>query len=648
MNSRAKKLVFLAALSALGGTAGADAPFVTLMPITDSNPGTDESARSNTAINSVSFKRQAIATVGDYQLVSYYHADGTLMVGRRKKSGTSWTDWYLRKTAFTSFNINDSHNTSTIAVDGDGFLHMAWGLHGNVMQYTRSNTSVLNDNAFTMFNDTVGNDNTNGVKANEIPLYNRPVTYPEFTNVPNSGDLIFAYRTDSSGNGEFQMSRWNNAGNTWAGIHTAYQPGNAPAAQPWIDNDFSGDSLPNVNAYHNGVVYDANGRMHVAWTWRTGGDSTTGFTDYQSNHNLMYAYSDNHGVDWRLTNGTLLQRSGIHDIDENNATPVLSIPDGSSLINQAGMTVDADNRPMVATWWAPNAAQGNHLRQYMLAWHDGTTWQKTAITSRNSENNNNRVPESQLNTYSMSRPIVVVDDENRALVVFRDYQRGNVVTVAYSLSPLRNDWQMLDLTTEDLGTWEPSYDVARWKNDGILSMYYQRIGSQTGVQASILEWNPAAYFNSLVNGGSGSFWNVDASGAWGGASVWTPGMPDGIAAIANFGGGGTAILDSRTITLDTTRTVGQLTFNNAFHSYTLAPGAVGSLLLSNGGAAATIGVTNGSHFITAPIAITAAGVSFNLNGGTSLLGVSGDISGAGDLSVSGGGTLIFSGTGGWA
>jgi hypothetical protein len=42
---------------------------------------------------------------------------------------------------------------------------------------------------------------------------------------------------------------------------------------------------------------------------------------YQTNHNIMYAYSDNGGIDWRRDSGVLYRRNGEHDIDEGNAVP---------------------------------------------------------------------------------------------------------------------------------------------------------------------------------------------------------------------------------------------------------------------------------------------------------------------------------------
>jgi hypothetical protein len=96
----------------------------------------------------------------------------------------------------------------------------------------------------------------------------------------------------------------------------------------------------------------------------------------------------------------------------------------------------------------------------------------------------------------MSRPIVMVDDENRVLVVYSDYQRGRGVTVAYSESAARDDWRLVDLSTNDnMRLWEPKYDLTRWERQGILSILYQPAGNGIGpTPVSILEWDARAYF----------------------------------------------------------------------------------------------------------------------------------------------------------
>ena len=452
-------------------------------------------------------------TAGDYQFTSYYGADGKLIVGRRNVKNPA-DPWTLRRTQFTSTNINDSHNVSTIAIDGDGFLHVAWGLHDDPLMYTRSTTPVLNNNPLVLTADTVGN--APRPTDASIPLQDQAITYPEFTNVPGSGDLLMAYRTGGSGNGEYQLARWNNATNTWASVRTALNSTDGSANQPWIDNDFGGDTLPDVNAYHNGLVFGSGPtpRLHVTWTWRTGANPGP-FDDFQSNHNIMYAYSDNGGVDWRLQNGTLLRRdpTGVptttHDIDESNATPVINLPMGSSLINQSSSALDPSDGPgesdrlYVGTWYAPRAASGDHSREYMLVEFDGTAWKTHQVGDRASENSNNRVPENQLANFRMSRPIVLVDEADRVFFVFSDVQRGQGVTVAYSEDAAREKWTYIDLATENMGLWEPKYDLQRWQSDGVLSMLYQPAGKGAAeAPMSILEWDVRGYFAAVPEPGT--------------------------------------------------------------------------------------------------------------------------------------------------
>lgn len=466
--------------------------YVQLITISDGNIATNDDGWANSHINAVPFKRQSLTTVSDYQFTSYYDADGKLIVARRNLAASPDT-WTLSRTQFTSRDINDAHNTSSIAIDGDGFLHVAWGVHGNPLLYSRSTTSVLNDNPFQLVGGSAGNS---GSISGVLPFQSSGVTYPELTNIPGSGDLLINYRVGSSGDGEWQLARWDNQNDVWTSIHSAVNSGNT-GAQPWFDDDYSGDSLPNTNAYPNGLVFDSSGRLHISWTWRTGGDSPSGFSDYQTNHNVMYAYSDNQGIDWYRDNGAIYQRDGVHDIDENNAVPVIHIPEGSSLINATSSAIGGNDHYYMSTYWAPEASQGNHLRQIMLVAYDGVEWKTHQVSQRDSEYGNNRIPESQLRNYPLRRPVVLADEQDRVLVVYGDYQRGGGVTVAYSELPTRDDWTTIDLTTEDLGTWSPTVDLNRWQNDGVLSVYYQPTGlGQASTPVSVLEWDARAYFQS--------------------------------------------------------------------------------------------------------------------------------------------------------
>lgn len=325
--------------------------FVTLTPITDADPTTDDRGLATSNINAVSIRGESLVSAGEYQFASYYGADGKVVVARRNR--VRWPKvWDILRTQFTAYNVEDRHNTISIAIDGSGYLHISWGMHGGgPLLYSRSTAPVNNDRPFHLPGEKEGNT---GSLRNQIPLQNdtNAITYPQFWNVPNSGDLLFTYRVGSAGNGEWQLARWSDKAREWSSIHTAIKPDDA-SPQPWIDNDFSGDKLPNTNAYHNGLVFDNKGRIHVTWTWRTGTDSPSGLGDFQSNHNIMYACSDDLGKTWLRADGRRYERNGRHDIDEDNAAAVVVVPEGSSMMNQTSATTGSNGHYYITNYWAP-------------------------------------------------------------------------------------------------------------------------------------------------------------------------------------------------------------------------------------------------------------------------------------------------------
>src|SRR5262249_54799092 len=92
-------------------------------------------------------------------------------------------------------------------------------------------------------------------------------------------------------------------------------------------------------------------------------------------------------------------------------------------------------------------------------------------------------------------------------------------------------------------------------------------------------------------------WNADANGSWSGATNWSHGLPSGIDALANFG---QKITAPRTVTVDSDRTVGSISFDN-LSSYTLS--GPGTLTLDTSSGPAAISVVSGSHTISTPIVL---------------------------------------------
>ncbi len=441
----------LCACLALGVSAlatDAAAVDVTLVPI--------DGAFAANSMNHVAFRQNALKTIGDQQFAAYYDDNGLVTVARRTLGDAQWD---VFNTVYTDNNsgLTDDHNVITFGVDGDGYMHLSWGMHNDNLRYIRSTAPVTGAASIAF--------------GAEVPMVSPSqeglVTYPQFYDLPG-GDLLFMYRTGGSGNGDQQVNRYDNATGSWVPLH-----------RPLFDGEVFGDGLSSKNMYANTVAFDSQGAMHLSWTLRD-------TPDFQTNQNIYYAKSTDDGATWRRTDGSLYSLP----MSEGPSEIAVAIPQQSSLINQTSMTTDANDLPVIASWWAPDSPQGNHARQYMLSYYDGADWQTSQITDRGFE-----TKQGGGTVRELARPIVVVDDDNRVLVAMRYDDRGDVVTVAHSED--RQNWNFVDLTTDALGDWEPNYDAALWDREQKLHLLHQPVGlGQQNSTLSVLEWDAGAYLDA--------------------------------------------------------------------------------------------------------------------------------------------------------
>ncbi len=401
-------------------------------------------AWAKNSVNAVIFRKDPIASGGGFQYIAFYDGGGDVVLGKRKLGSSGWI---FRKTGFTG-NTGDAHNAICIAVDGGGYLHMAWDHHGHDLNYARSFSPGSLD------------------MTGRLPMTGRNenrVTYPEFFNLPDGG-LLFLYRIGSSGNGVTMLNRYDVTAGVWTAVR-----------HPLIDG--GGER----NAYTNQMAVDRNGGWHISWCWReTGGVET--------NHDICYAFSGDGGETWRSSDGRLLSLP----ITAENAEYILRIPQNSELINHTTMTVDNDERPVIATYWRP---AGTDVPQYHVIRFDGESWNVSQVGARHtpfslSGGGTKRIP--------ISRPKVVVDRNGRIIVVFRDEERGNRVSAAISPENIGSAWKTIDLGAADVGLWEPACDSALWNREGILNLYVQYVGQGDGETLEemppqriyVFEWKP--------------------------------------------------------------------------------------------------------------------------------------------------------------
>jgi hypothetical protein len=398
------------------------------------------------AVNAVIFRRNSVVTHKETQYVAYYDADGFVVLAKRKLGSMKWE---IRKTQYTG-NIKDAHNSISIMVDGDGYLHMSWDHHNDPLRYCRSKTPGSLELTATM--------PMTGKKEDKV-------TYPEFYRLSN-GNLLFLYRDGASGRGNLMMNHYDLRTQEWTQRQNAFIDGEGQR-----------------NAYWQ-MCTDTMGAIHISWVWRETGDVAT-------NHDLGYAKSTDGGKTWQKSNGERYRLP----ITVGNAEYAALIPQGSELTNQTSMCSDSKGRPYIATYWRP---QGTQVPQYHLVFHDGVKWQTLQISNRTtpfslSGRGEKRVP--------ISRCQILADSNgptDKAYIIFRDIERKDRVSVAICEDLLKKKWRIQDLTDFPVGMWEPSYDTELWKRSKVLHVFQQYVGQGDGGELenippqviSILEWKP--------------------------------------------------------------------------------------------------------------------------------------------------------------
>lgn len=397
------------------------------------------------SVNTVIFRTDALTTHGDTQYAGYYDGEGRMVLAKRKLGSEKWE---IRVTRYRG-NVRDAHCSISMMVDGDGYVHVSWGHHSQKLQYAKGlypGSLMLSD----MIPMTGENENA--------------VTYPEFFKLP-SGDMIFMYRNGVSGGGDSLLNYYSTRDRAWRVLQ-----------HPVISGGGKN------NAYTNQIAVDSKGVWHLSWNWRETGDIA-------SNHDICYARSADQGRTWTKSNGEVYELP----ITEKNAEVVVVIPQGSELINTTTTAVDSADRPMIATYWR---AEGEAVPNYHLIRCDGARWRVTRIGNRTLDftmkgGGTKRIP--------ISRPKLAVDSRDRAYVLFRDAERGEKVSLAISEGPAWEEWRIIDLTADSVGSWEPNYDTQLWQRDGLLHVFVQKCGQGDGEtlediapqMVSVLEWKSA-------------------------------------------------------------------------------------------------------------------------------------------------------------
>lgn len=378
---------------------------------------------SNTSVNATIFRKNSIVSASGFQFVAYYDTVATVVLAKRKLGSDAWE---IYQTQYKG-NVKDAHNIISIAIDGEGFLHMSWDHHNNALNYCRS----VEPYGLEM-----------GEKQVMIGQNEDKVSYPEFYSLSN-GNLLFAYRDGGSGNGNLVMNRYVLASKRWERLQSNFIDGEGER-----------------NAYWQ-ICVGANDQILVSWVWRES-------PDVASNHDMCFAKSTDGGVSWQNSSGSKYQLP----ITQKTAEVIYPIAQNSNLINQTSMTTDELGNAYIATYFRNDV---DSVTQFHLIYQKEGRWHKSTITSRTENFDLNGIGTRVI---PVSRPQVLVGNQ-QIMVVFRDSDWGNHAVIAMAtLSSM--EWQTELLSPMPLGKWEPSFDTELWRTQHKLNLFIQNVGQGQG------------------------------------------------------------------------------------------------------------------------------------------------------------------------
>lgn len=413
-------------------------------------------------VHGVTFQQDGVVTYKGWQYAAYYQNFfngtrniGRVSVGRRPLPGGAWQTFTFNDYDFTTI---DSHNDVVIGICAeDGSIHLSYDHHVNTLRYRKSVAGLADQPTTTAWNASMFGptlDRLNGSTALT------QVTYPRFIPTP-AGKLLFTYRFGGSGGGDEMLYEYSGTTGTWTTV------GQYTTRSGSYTGTFA--SGTDRNAYFDMTVFDSTGRLHATWCWRETPNAS-------SNHDLLYAYSDDAGRTWRNQLGAQIGVAGSSFIGVNSPGIIgWSIPQSRNYINNSAMTTDRQGRVHVVAWHLPDAIP------------DQTTF-STALTSNSRFHHYWRgtdgVWRRNPTTLTGTRAKLAADDDGRLFLMYGDSSNLRIATASPATNPEANpasswnDWSTMNLVGGALPAGKAASvnlitDTSRWDQDRILSLYAQ-------------------------------------------------------------------------------------------------------------------------------------------------------------------------------
>jgi hypothetical protein len=284
----------------------------------------------------------SLLTHHNRQYIAYYNSTRNMVVGQRNLNESKFELFtvpatYRETSGGTSTVLGwDSHNSITLGIDPDGYIHLAGNMHVHPLTYFRS----------TKPNDISGlKQEMSMVGTNESRC-----TYPNFMNT-REGELLFHYRDGSSGDGNEIYNIYNRNTRQWHRL---------------LDTPLT-DGQGLMNAYQTQPTLLSDNWYHVYWVWRDTPDCST-------NHDLSYIKSP----DLKSWFNAFGDRVKLPVTLDNKSVIVDPVPVKGGIINlAASLCFDKSGKPLMAYHKYDSAGK----LQFYTARLSGKNWEINQLTN---------------------------------------------------------------------------------------------------------------------------------------------------------------------------------------------------------------------------------------------------------------------------
>jgi hypothetical protein len=398
--------------------------------------------RFSNTVNGRAHQQTPLTTYRGFQYATYVDAKRRICIGRRKLGSRSWEVIQFKDYTFTS---NDSHNTTVIGIcDKDGTIHIAFDHHASQLNYRVSKPGAAHHpdstnwgaGLFGQVSHTLGS-------VQPSPR----VTYPRFIPAPN-GNLMFYYRGVTSADGDGMIEEYDGDTHDWTvglGKFIARDIGTFTA-----DGRTSNFRCPYVDS----LSY-AGQRLHISWIWR----DRFKRTHPENQHDLCYAYSDDHGRTWHNSSGEIIGRTGKDFIHLNtHGLVVAPIPIHSGLSNQNTHYSYEDGSIHVILLHQPKA-DARSIKESCYHHH----WR-----------NHKGIWNSEVLPFVGKRPKLVGTTDRKLILTYTNDEAELFISKGVPNSNQTNwKWTNVKLPRRHSNYGDAVLDLSRWEQEQVLSIYSQ-------------------------------------------------------------------------------------------------------------------------------------------------------------------------------